>query len=83
MRKLGFDGAELRTIKGQSVLDVSREELDRALEAVRENQLDRVVHLSDETQNAPSFRHQPSLPAEFPEGSSEFDLVNKIQNPPR
>lgn len=39
MRSLGLDGAELRSIGGRQVLDVSREELDGAISALRGNNL--------------------------------------------
>lgn len=43
MRGLGLQGAELRTIGGQSILEAGREELDRAIAAIRENQLEVVA----------------------------------------
>ncbi|MGA2712052.1 MAG: sugar phosphate isomerase/epimerase family protein [Bryobacteraceae bacterium] len=43
IRELGLHGAELRTINGQNILEVGREELDRALAALRENKLEVVA----------------------------------------
>jgi L-ribulose-5-phosphate 3-epimerase len=40
MRELGMRGAELRTINGHNILEADREELERALKALRENQLE-------------------------------------------
>lgn len=41
--ELGFQGAELRTIDGQNILEVGKTELDRALTALRENNLEVVA----------------------------------------
>lgn len=43
MHRLGLQGAELRTINGQSILETGRQELDRALAALRENKLEVVA----------------------------------------
>jgi L-ribulose-5-phosphate 3-epimerase len=43
MHELGFDGAELRAIGGQNILEVGKEELDRAITALRENNLEVVA----------------------------------------
>jgi L-ribulose-5-phosphate 3-epimerase len=43
MRKLGLHGAELRTVNGQNILEIGREDLDRALAALRENKLEVVA----------------------------------------
>src|ERR1035441_2598464 len=40
MRKLGMRGAELRSIHGRNVLEVSKEELERALQSLHENHLE-------------------------------------------
>jgi L-ribulose-5-phosphate 3-epimerase len=43
MRELGLRGAELRTIGGRSVLDAGKEDLDRAIAALRKNKLEVVA----------------------------------------
>jgi sugar phosphate isomerase/epimerase len=43
MRELGLHGAELRTLNGQNILEVGKQELDRALAALRENKLEVVA----------------------------------------
>ena len=40
MRKLGMRGAELRSIHGRNVLEVSKEELERELQSLHENHLE-------------------------------------------
>jgi len=40
MRQLGMRGAELRTINGRNILEADKEELDRALQSLRENHLE-------------------------------------------
>jgi len=40
MRSLGMRGAELRTLNGHNILEADREELERALRALKENHLD-------------------------------------------
>jgi L-ribulose-5-phosphate 3-epimerase len=40
MRELGMRGAELRTIKGQNILEADKEELHRALQSLHENHLE-------------------------------------------
>jgi L-ribulose-5-phosphate 3-epimerase len=43
MRELGLRGVELRTLNGRNILEVNKEELDRALAAIRENELETVA----------------------------------------
>jgi L-ribulose-5-phosphate 3-epimerase len=43
MRKLGMNGAELRTINGRSVLEAADEEVDCAIRALRDNDLEIVA----------------------------------------
>jgi L-ribulose-5-phosphate 3-epimerase len=43
MRRLGLHGAELRTINGRNILDAGKDEVDRALAALRENKLQAVA----------------------------------------
>src|SRR5579862_9742624 len=40
MRKLGMRGAELRTVSGRNVLETGKEELESALQALRDNGLE-------------------------------------------
>src|ERR1035438_1001598 len=43
MRKLGMRGAELRSVNGHNILEAGREELERALQALRDNHLEVVA----------------------------------------
>jgi L-ribulose-5-phosphate 3-epimerase len=43
MRKLGMRGAELRTINGRNVLEADKQELQRALQSLRDNHLEVVA----------------------------------------
>jgi L-ribulose-5-phosphate 3-epimerase len=43
MRELGMRGAELRTINGHNILEAKKTDLERALQALRENQLEVVA----------------------------------------
>jgi L-ribulose-5-phosphate 3-epimerase len=43
MRRLGLQGAELRTINGQNILEAGRDEVEHALAALRENKLEVVA----------------------------------------
>lgn len=43
MQALGMRGAELRTINGHSVLEAGKEELEHALQSLRENRLEVVA----------------------------------------
>jgi L-ribulose-5-phosphate 3-epimerase len=40
IREMGLQGTELRTVNGQNILEVARDDLDRALAALRENELE-------------------------------------------
>jgi L-ribulose-5-phosphate 3-epimerase len=43
MRKLGMRGAELRTVNGQNILEASKEDVDRALQSLRDSHLEVVA----------------------------------------
>jgi L-ribulose-5-phosphate 3-epimerase len=46
MRRLGLQGAELRTVNGRNILEVGQDEVSRALAALRENKLEVVAMAS-------------------------------------